>query len=276
MQKFTLIIVILIGSLFNQSILAQKSDVLLQHYKNEYQTFKEFIAKNSTFKGDTNIDVHFYHLDISIGISSPYIEGSVQCVFEPVTENIETIRLDLNRSLTVDNISSPCESFFQDEDDIVINLDGVYNPGEILELTIGYHGVPVLALGYKGLRYETHDESEPIIATLSTPYLAHYWYPCKDGPEDKADSVYVDITIPDTVIMGNELIAVSNGILENTIDNGMTKTFQWRHRYPIVTYYVMAAISNYVHFQEIFNGNSGESFPCVLDLFVVLYGTGKL
>lgn len=66
--------------------------------------------------------------------------------------------------------------------------------------------------------------------------------------------------------MGNEVIAVSNGLLVNTIDNGDTKTFQWRHRYPIVTYYVMAAVSNFVHFQDMFNGTSGESFP--LDYYV--------
>jgi aminopeptidase N len=245
---------------------AQKPDVLLQHYDNELKNFKEFIIKNASAKGDTSIDIKFYHLDIEIGIASPYIQGNVTCVIEPNVNELNTFRLDLNSSLTVDSISQPCESFEHNGNQIYIYLSQNFNQGELLQITVWYHGVPVLAGGYKGLRYETHDENEPIIATLSTPYLAHYWYPCKDGPEDKADSVYINITIPDTVINGIPLIAVSNGILENIEINGAKKTFMWRHRYPVVTYYVMAAISNYVHFQDIYSGSSGSSFP--LDYYV--------
>jgi len=77
----------------------------------------------------------------------------------------------------------------------------------------------------------------------------------------------MDITISDEEVNGQELIGISNGMLENIIDNGNTKTFQWRHRYPIVTYYVMAAISNYVWFEEQFNGNGGESYPLIYYVF---------
>ncbi len=246
---------------------SQKSFELQQHYDQEFKTFKEFMIRNTTFKGDTNIDVKFYHLDIEIGVLSPSVRGNVKIRFTPVTKGLNTLRLNLNSALTVENISAPCESFYQDNDEIVVQLDENYNPGDLIDLKVYYHGVPVLAGGYKGLRYESHGSGEPIIATLSTPYLAHYWYPCKDGPEDKADSVYIDITIPELSYNGIELMAVSNGVLENVIDNGDTKTFEWRHRYPIVTYYVMAAISNYVVFQEQFNGTAGESYPLIYYVF---------
>ncbi len=258
MKKFLLNILVIL--FISQIGFSQKSEILLDHYKNEYKTFKEFIKYSETIKGDTNIDVKFYYIDISIGVWSPYVEGDVQIIFEPVTNNLETVNISLNSSLTVDNVSAPCESFYQDGDMIIITLEDEYQPGEQIDLTITYHGVPVLAGGYKGLRYETHGSNVPVIATLSTPYLAHYWYPCKDGPQDKPDSVYMDITIPDEVVDGQELMGISNGILENTIDNGDTKTFQWRHRYPIVTYYVMAAISNYTSFEEQFNGNCRRIF----------------
>jgi aminopeptidase N len=249
------------------SLMAQKSEALLTQYQHEYETFKEFIIKNEAYKGDTNIDVKFYHIDIEIGINSPWIEGSVLCRFTPLIDGLSELYIDLNSALQVDSISSPCSSFTQGGDAINIQLDGSYNTGDLVDLTIYYHGVPASAGIYKkGLRYETHGSNEPIIATLSTPYLAHYWYPCKDGPEDKPDSVFMDITIPDTTIMGVELMAISNGVLENVVSIDNKKTFQWRHRYPIVTYYVMAAISNYIHFQHEFNGTGGESFP--LDYYV--------
>jgi len=248
------------------SLSAQKSDVLLDHYNNELKTLNEFIQYSKIIKGDTNIDVKFYYLNISIGIESPYVGGEVLCKFEPLINGLNEVVINLNSALTVDDISYPCESYYQDNDLVYISLAEDFNTGDEVELTIFYQGVPALAGGYKGMRYETHGASEPIIATLSTPYLAHYWYPCKDGPEDKPDSVYVDITIPDEEINGVGLMGISNGVLENVIDNGDTKTFQWRHRYPVVTYYVMAAVSNYVHFEDVFNGSGGESFP--LDYYV--------
>ena len=240
---------------------SQKSAQLQKQYDMEFQAFKEFVAKNAVMKGDTNIDVRFYYIDISIGVESPYVGGSVLCRFEPLVNGLNSLTLNLNQSLTVDSISFPCNSYSQSGNEIFIGLTDSFNPGDLVDLTIYYHGIPVLAGGYKGLRYETHGNNEPVIATLSTPYLAHYWYPCKDGPEDKPDSVYMDITIPSLTYNGIDLMAVSNGVLENVIDNGDTKTFQWRHRYPVVTYYVMAAISNYVHFQDEFNGTGGESYP---------------
>ena len=264
MKKNFLLITFLTFVLF--SVSAQKSRVLLEHYQNEYQSFKEMIKYSQIVKGDTNIDVKFYYIDITIGVPDPYISGDVTIRFEPVSSNLNNVMFSLNSSLTVDAISAPCESFYQDNDVIMITLDDVYNPGDLIDLTISYQGTPVMAGGYKGMRYESHNGSEPIIATLSTPYLAHYWYPCKDGPQDKPDSVYMDITLPKISFSGVEIMGVSNGVLENIIDNGDSNTFQWRHRYPIVTYYVMAAVSNYVHFQEEFNGTGGESFP--LDYYV--------
>ena len=263
MKRFLILSIVLV--LANTGF-AQKSSILTDHYKNEYQTFKEFVKYSQTVKGDTNIDVKFYYIDIEIGIYTHFVGGNVTCRFTPLVADLNTININLNSSMTVDSVSSPCESFYHDNDLLIITLDNNFNPGDLIDITIYYHGVPVLAGGYKGLRYELHASGEPIIATLSTPYLAHYWYPCKDGPQDKPDSMYMDITIPDEIVNGQPLMAISNGVLENVIDNGDTRTFQWRHRYPIVTYYIMAAVSNYVHFQEIFNGTGGESFP--LDYYV--------
>jgi len=149
---------------------------------------------------------------------------------------------------------------------LTIDFSSVYNIGDTFSFAVYYHGAPVLAGGFKGLRYETHDNNELIIATLSTPYLAHTWWPCKDGTEDKSDSLYLDITIKDTLVAGIPVIGVSNGVLSGveTFDN--KKKFKWRHRYPIVPYYVMVAISNYVEFQQDYS-NGDDSFPLIYYVF---------
>jgi len=245
---------------------AQRSQALLEHQQREWQTFKESIRYDAEYIPDTNIDVKYYCLDLNIAIDSAYIDGVVICHFEPTVAGLQQVTLSLNSSLTVSEIDGNASSYLQTGDSILINLDGAYGPGDLLELLIRYEGVPVMAGGYKGLRYETHNGDEPVIATLSTPYLAHYWYPCKDGPSDKPDSVFIDITIPVKEVNGIEVMAVSNGVFEGVIDNGDTKTYMWRHRYPIVPYYVMVAISNYVKFSEEYVGIYGEQYP--LDYYV--------
>lgn len=234
-----------------------------EFYQSEWNTFKDFVAISGEKTADTSFDIQFYHLqlDVSIDNYAKYISGNVRCVFSSKSDNLTHISLSLHNSLRIDSISGNTNGFTVTGDSISIILDKKYKRGESATVRVWYQGIPRLAGGAKGLRYEVHHGNEPIIATLSTPYLAHYWYPCKDGPADKADSVYFDITVPDTTINGNKVFAVSNGILENTTVRNRKITYSWRHRYPIVTYYVMMAIANYSHYRQPYTGQYGESFP---------------
>jgi len=259
--RFSVRYFLVITVLATLPLLAQKSEALRNFYELEQQTWREHIAAVQTATLETNFDVTFYHLNVEINITSPYIQGDVLCRFRAAEDNLQSIKLNLHHALGIDSISGNVTNYSAANDSIYITLDHAFQSGESGSLHIYYQGVPQLAGGIKGLRYATHAGTQPIIATLSTPFLAHYWWPCKDGPGDKPDSVYIDITIPDTVINGIPLTATSNGALDSVVVAGGKKTFQWRERYPIPPYYVMAAISNYQHFQQIYSGTQGENFP---------------
>ena len=95
-----------------------------------------------------------------------------------------------------------------------------------------------------------------LIWTLSQPFFAHTWWPCKDLPEDKADSVDVVITVPDG------LTAVSNGVLRQTVENpDGTKTFFWHEGYPVPPYLVSLAVSGYDVRKDIFTTAGGDTMP---------------
>ncbi len=264
---------LLLSLLMPALLFAQKSENLHQHYNNELRTFKEAMIRSEQMNPDTNIDVKFYHLELDISIGAPFLQATSTIIFEPKAENLNEISLDLHGSLEVESISGPVVSFEHSSPELKIYLDDSFNQGEPVELSIHYQGVPVLAGGYKGMRYETHGSNEPVIATLSTPFVAHYWFPCKDGPSDKPDSVYIDIKIPDTIIDGVPLKGVSNGVLEGTEIVGNKKVFKWRHRYPVVTYYMMAAVSNYETIEETYTGNYGEEFPLTYHVFNESYNS---
>lgn len=220
---------------------------------------------DKTLSNDTTYDVNFYHLDLEIEIDSAYLCGNVNYLCTAQIDGLNSLKLDLDSAFAIDSISFPAESYSFLDNELTINLSTSFNSGDTFSFTVYYHGVPELTGGIKGLRYEIHDENEPIIASLATPFLAHAWWPCKDGPGDKADSTFIYITIKDTIVNSIPVIAVSNGLLDNVETIGDKKTFKWKHFYPIVPYYVMVAISNYQHFQQIFNG-SDYSFP--IDYYV--------
>jgi len=252
--------------LLSCSLYAQKPESLLNHYRSEWNQLSR--GEEEAPRIDTLFDVGFYHLDVEINVNTPYIQGNVSYKVNVGVSELEEIWLDLHHALNIDSIAGDCSGFQIDKyrDKVRIQLDREYTRGETVEFQVFYRGAPEMPGGYKGLRYELHAENEPVIASLSTPFLAHYWWPCKDGPQDKADSVFIDITIPDTTINGVKLMAVSNGTLEKIIRKKGKKTFLWRHRYPITPYYVMMAISNYKHFKQNFTGSNGENFP--IDYYV--------
>ncbi len=248
------------------TVQADHSDARDRFLEAEQQNWMEYIERSARIQPDTSFDVRFYHLQVDIAVGSSWIDGKLRCDFDAVSDGLEHIALNLHRSLPVDSITGNVSGFTAGGDTIFVDLDRPYGAGEPASVTVHYRGEPELAGGYKGLRYETHAGGEPVIATLSTPFLAHYWWPCKDGPGDKPDSVYIDIAVPDTSIGGQELIAVSNGVLDTVLQVGGKKVFRWRERYPIVPYYVMAAVSNYRHYRQDYEGAEGESFP--LDYYI--------
>ncbi len=259
-RKLNIIYNLLIIFCLISSIYAQKRDIILDFHQNEQLNWQQHIYNARLFDDNSNFNVLFYYLDIEIDVESPYIRGSVLCRFRSEIDGLTDIKLNLHNSLSIDSIKGNISDYEIVDDTIMINLSQAIAFESVDEIIIHYQGIPELAYGYKGLRYEFHGNREPIIATLSTPYLAHYWWPCKDGPGDKADSVYIDITIPDTVINDLPILAVSNGLLENTLINNGKKTFQWRERYPIVPYYVMVAISNYSYIKQDYTGIDDQTY----------------
>jgi aminopeptidase N len=107
-------------------------------------------------------------------------------------------------------------------------------------LTISFSGNPT-GSGFGSYVLKKHGpDSMPTLWTLSQPYGARDWYPCKMTLTDKIDSIDVFIQTP------KSLMGVSNGLLVNTkLLDTATQINHWRHRHPIATYLIAIAVSNY-------------------------------
>lgn len=89
--------------------------------------------------------------------------------------------------------------------------------------------------------------------TMSEPFDARYWMPCFDEPYDKA-TMEMKITVPQDVVVA------SNGLLVNLTTNpNQTRTFHWKTDYPITTYLMCFAASNYQKFETYYVRPNGDT-----------------
>jgi len=186
-----------------------------------------------------NFDVCYYEINISIDPQNETIDGSVTVKATSTSDNLSQLILDLSHKMSVTSTIGNSAGFIHDNDLLTINLDRSYNKDEQISVTIFYNGKPSLDTGFNPM---TFDRSRGVvtISSESCPYYARYWWPCKDRPDDKPDSMDVKITVP------ADLTVASNGALIELKNNeDGTKTHHWQIRNPIATYLVSFTISNY-------------------------------
>lgn len=204
-----------------------------------------------------NYDLKYHRLELNLDPSSPFISGDVTTYFE-AKENLTQVTFDLSNNMTVSKVfqRGNALSFSQNaNDELIITLPATQNTGILDSLTISYSG-DAESSGLGSFEQNEHNGS-PVIWTLSEPYGAKGWWPCKQDLIDKADSIDVYITSP-TLNPSNEVyVAVSNGLEKSQTINGSNKTTHFKHRYPIPAYLIAIAVTNYeVYSHTVQNNNN--------------------
>ncbi len=194
-------------------------------------------------------NVTFYDLVMDLDPGTNILDGLTTILAQVLDSPLATMDLNLRsnmivRGVTVDGNDVTYEHLSHV---LTITLDRTYQPGEMVSVVVQYDGNP--ESNYFG--WDSYG-GQPLIWTLSEPYGARNWWPCKDLNTDKADSVDLHITVPD------DLIVASNGLLvAETVPAPGKKTFHWEERYPIVTYLVSLAIHPFATFSNTYTGLDG-------------------
>ncbi len=214
---------------------------LINGEKNVFLSRKNFTGCSLSNNYDVKYYKCFWNLDPAIGD----ISGNVSMNFFALS-SLDSLQMDLSIALTVDSVlyHNTKIIFAQETGDII----GIKFPATILNssldsVTVFYHGYPQ-STGFGSFNKTTHGNNVPVVWTLSEPYGAKDWWPCKQTLDDKADSIDVYVTVP----QGNK--AASNGLLKQISTSGANNIYHWKHRYPIATYLVCAAVTNYVEYTD--------------------------
>lgn len=159
-----------------------------------------------------NYDVTYHKLEFTLDPSVASISGVVTTHFV-AKENMSEVTFDLTDNMIVSQVlqDSNALTFVQNTDDeLVITLSQNLNQDETGIIEITYSGNPVSS-GFGSFAQTTHN-GDPIIWTLSEPYGAKGWWPCKQDLNDKIENIDVYITTSQFNSQNEEYIAVSNGV----------------------------------------------------------------
>lgn len=219
----------------NENSLCKAIDDISVSERNARQ--RNFLVNGSL--ASTNFQVIYYRCIWDIDPANRYIKGNITSHF--ITNAISNyISVDLSSQLTVDSIYYHGNkiSFSSLATDLLqINFPAAINAWQKDSVTIFYKGTPPNS-GFGSFNQTTHN-GIPVIWTLSEPYGAKDWWPCRNGVDDKTDSIDIIISCP------NLYRASSNGMLINEVDDGITRTAYYKHRYPIASYLVAFAVTNF-------------------------------
>lgn len=187
------------------------------------------------------------------------IAGSVTSYFLATTL-LPALRFDLGAPMLVDSVTNGAGggllTFSRAGDTLWISFDVPVSPGAFDSVTVHYHGHPQGAGGFGSFGWGTHD-GVPVLWTLSEPYGAKDWWPCKQDLNDKIDSIDAFVTTP------NAYRAAGNGLLVSETDDGTHRTCHWRHRHPIDVYLIATAATNYQVLTEVITLPGGIDVPMI-------------
>jgi aminopeptidase N len=265
MKKIITVFVFIIYSFSSFSQIAPQKDFTDKLSAADKKIAEKFLKGPRTYNGD-NYDLKYHRMNWNIDPDTLFISGEVTTYFKTTKPSVSQITFDLSNVLIVDSIRYHSANIIYSQpsnNTLIVNLPSSLSLNQLDSISIYYHGNPPQGSGFGSFTKGTHNGT-PIIWTLSEPYGAREWWPCKNNLSDKIDSIDVYITTP------QQYRAASNGLLVSITPQGSNNIYHWKHRYPIATYLIAAAVTNYQTFSlyahigsdsiEIFNHTYPEYF----------------
>lgn len=214
----------------------------------------DYAAQQSGF------NVLHYEIEWEIDPDQRLISGRVAAICIVVDPYITDFAFNLYDNMTVNEVTADGEpiSFIHADNLVTVLGFETFASGDTVEIAIDYSGTPDSVGRFNPFTFSTHgSEGAPTIYSISAPYYSGTWWPCKDVPDDKA-TASIHITIPDT------LVAASNGRLVNIVPlSGGRHRYDWEEAYPISTYLISIAVSDYLVFSDHYTYGATDSMEVV-------------
>jgi aminopeptidase N len=242
--------------LFSSFVFSQDNLVLFEKMRASEANSASKLMSVKTNPNTANYDITYHKLEWNIDPAIHFISGKVTTTYTALSD-MKTLTFDLSNALTVSSVKRGIDNlaFTQTPTELQITLPATQFTGISDTVEINYSGTPPSS-GFGSFETTTHNDI-PIMWTLSEPFGAMEWWPCKQDLNDKINTIDVYITSP------SQYTSVSNGVEpEAPVINGSNKTTHFHHNYPIPAYLICAAVTDYAVYNQT-GGTIPNQYPIV-------------
>lgn len=207
--------------------------------------------------GQLTYDVVHYTVDIAINPTARVVQGSVTMRVTPVAGPIDAFEIDADDALVVSGArraAGDTLEWMRSPGIVTVSIPELAAAGDTVTIEILYSGSPAGAVE-PGLFF-SNASGYPLIYSLSEPWGARGWWPCKDYPDDKATfDLYFSVPTP--------LFATSNGTYLGYTDetrwSAPYRRYHWRESHPMAPYLASVTAAYYTRLDDRFVYAPGET-----------------
>jgi hypothetical protein len=212
-------------------------------------------------------DITYYGIDVVLDFNAESIDAVVEIGGRALVDDLTFVDLTFHTGFNISSVkvNGQAVSYQQSVDLFTVYPPQALDSSDQFVIEVVYSGVPQYietpwGTG-GGLAYTGYYTSQ-ICQTESEPYGSRNWFPCKDFPHDKVDSVDMMVTHPDAMTTSG------NGLLQSISDNGDgTATTHWRTSYPIATYVIHFICAYQSLYEQQWEYAPGQFMPVVVYAF---------
>ncbi|MBD2388326.1 M1 family metallopeptidase [Cylindrospermum sp. FACHB-282] len=188
--------------------------------------------------------VEHIFLDLSLDIPTQSYQGSCCIRLLPIRNGLDRLTLDavnLNiQSVEVDEVQ---QKFDYDGEQLTIQLSQPTQIGKRLLIAIAY-SVEKPQRGIYFIHPDQHYPNKPTqVWTQGEDEDSRYWFPCFDYPGQLSTSE-IRVSVP------QPLVAISNGELIHTLEDGERQIYHWSQQQIHPTYLMTLAVGDFAEIRD--------------------------
>ncbi|MES1024452.1 M1 family metallopeptidase [Gloeocapsa sp. BRSZ] len=191
--------------------------------------------------------VEHIFLDLNLDIPSKSYQGTCIIQLKPIRNGIERLTLDaVNLNIHSVRVDDTPQAFEYDGSQLHIQLASPTTIGNAIEMAIAYSAEKP----QRGIYFITPNQHYPHkptqVWTQGEDEDSRFWFPCFDYPGQLSTSE-IRVRIP------KPYIAISNGTLIDTAEEGDAKIYHWLQEQVHPTYLMTLAVGDFAEIQDEWN-----------------------
>ncbi|MEH2389445.1 MAG: M1 family metallopeptidase [Nostoc sp.] len=192
--------------------------------------------------------VEHIFLDLSLDIPKQSYQGSCNIRLLPIRNGIDRLTLDaVNLNIESVQVDQVRENFDYDGEQLSIQLSQATQIGKRLLIAIAYSVVKPQR-GIYFIQPDKHYPNKPTqVWTQGEDEDSRFWFPCFDYPGQLSTSE-IRVRVP------NPLVAISNGELIDTTEDGNYKIYHWSQQQVHPTYLMTLAVGDFAEIRDEWQG----------------------